>query len=447
MYAACLKISFIILFVTLSAGNPITAQEKINPDSIRAKMQWFADAKLGIFIHWGIYAVKGISESWSFHNKEIPYPDYMSQLKGFTAASYDPVYWARLIKASGARYSVLTTKHHDGVALWPTHESKLNVVDATPAKRDLLQPFYDALRKYHIKTGAYFSLLDWSHPDYPGFLKDSSRYNITKDPARWKKFQHFLNGQLAEISNRYHPDLMWFDGDWEHEASDWDAAGIRARLLHDNPNIIINGRLRGYGDYDTPEQNFPVTRPAFNWWELCMTTNNNWGYQQKDTAWKTPYEIISIFVDVVANGGNLLLDIGPKPDGTIPKEQVNILTELGKWNERNGEAIFGTLGGIEQGHFYGPTTLSKDSTTLYLFLQGRSSGQLMIKGLDTKIRSIQVLGNGGFLPHKIVGKISWSKVPGLVYIDVPEKVLDPYITVLKVSLDKPIRLYGGRGGL
>lgn len=425
----------------------VQAQSKINPDSIHAKMQWFADAKLGIFIHWGIYAVRGIGESWSFHNKEISYPDYMSQLNGFTAVNYDPVYWAKLIKASGARYSVITTKHHDGVALWPTKQSQLNVVDASPAKRDLLQPFFAALRKNHIKAGAYFSLLDWSHPDYPGFLKDSSRYKIKEDPARWKRFQHFLNAQLAEISNRYNPDLVWFDGDWEQEAAVWDAAGIRARLLQHNPNLIINGRLRGYGDYDTPEQNFPVTRPAFNWWELCMTTNNNWGYQPKDTAWKTPYEIISIFVDAVANGGNLLLDIGPKPDGNIPKEQVHILTELGKWNDRNGEAIFGKLGGIEPGHFYGPTTLSKDSTTLYLFLQGKTSGQLMIKGLDSKIKSIQVLGNGHYLPHKIVGKISWSKVPGLVYINVPENVLDPYITVLKAQLEKPIRLYGGRGGL
>jgi len=123
----------------------------------------------------------------------------------------------------------------------------------------------------------------------------------------------------------------------------------------------------GYGDYETPEQNFPVTRPSFKCWELCMTTNNNWGYQPKDTAWKTPYEVISIFVDAVSNGGNLLLDIGPKPDGTIPKEQVTILTELGKWNKRNGEAIFDQLGGIPLGHFYGPTTLSKDSSTLYLF--------------------------------------------------------------------------------
>lgn len=424
-----------------------SAQSKVAQESIQPKMQWFADAKLGIFIHYGIYAVNGINESWSFHNKEISYPDYMKQLNGFTASNYQPEYWASLIKASGARYAVITTKHHDGVALWPTKQNQLNVVEASPAKKDLIAPLFAALRKNNIKTGAYFSLLDWSHPDYPGFLKDSSRYKIKDQPQRWNKFKTFLYGQLNEISKNYHPDLYWFDGDWEHSAEEWNATGIRESLLKDNPNAIINGRLQGYGDYETPEQNFPVSRPAFKWWELCMTTNNNWGYQQRDTAWKTPYEVISIFVDAVANGGNLLLDIGPKADGSIPKEQVQILTELGKWNQRNGDAIFDRLGGIPQGHFYGPTTLSKDSTTLYLFLQAKTSGPLMLKGLDNKINSIEILGNGTKLHHKIVGKISWSAVPGLVYIDVPENKLDPYITVLKLQLDKPIKLYRGKGGL
>lgn len=442
-----MKLRTVILFLLLVQAGLLTAQSKINPDSIRTKMEWFGDAKLGIFIHWGIYAVNGISESWSFHNKEISYRDYMKQLDGFTAAKYDPVYWAELIKASGAGYAVITTKHHDGVALWPTKQGKLNVVESTPAKRDLLKSFYSALRANGIKAGAYFSLLDWSHPDYPGFLKDSSRYKVQNDKPRWQKFQSFLNGQLKEIAAGYRPDLVWFDGDWEHSAEEWDAAGIRAGLLKENPGMIINGRLMGYGDYETPEQNFPVSRPQYHWWELCMTTNNNWGYQQKDTAWKTPYEIISIFVDAVSNGGNLLLDIGPKADGTIPAEQVNILTELGKWNKRNGEAIFGTLGGIPQGHFYGPTTLSKDSSVVYLFLHGKTSGQVMVKGLDSRIEDIQVLGNNRHLTHKIVGKISWSKVPGLVYIDVPENVQDAYITVLKLKLNGPVKLYRGKGGL
>ncbi len=436
----------VLLFVTLITTNT-NAQSKINQDSIQQKMGWFEDAKLGIFIHYGIYAVNDVSESWSFHNKQVTWPAYMSQLSGFTASKYDPTAWANLFKEAGARYTVITTKHHDGVALWDTKEKHYDVIRNTPAKKDLIDPLVNALRKNNIKVGAYFSLIDWSHPDYPGFLKDSSRYKVANEPARWKKFQGFFQNQLSELSTRFNPDLWWFDGDWEHSAEEWESSKVRANLLARNPATIINGRLQGYGDYETPEQNFPVTRPSFKWWELCMTTNDNWGYRKSDTNWKTPYEVISIFVDAVSNGGNLLLDIGPKQDGTIPDEQVHILKELGAWNKRNGSAIFNTIGGIPQGHFYGPTTLSKDSTTLYLFLHGKTSGPVMVKGLDNKIKSIEVLGNGATLKSKVVGKISWSPVPGLVYIDVPATTLDKYITVLKVTLDKPVKLYRGKGGL
>lgn len=434
---------FAFTFCCLTAAH---AQQKINPDSIRNKMQWFQDAKLGIFIHWGMYSVNGIGESWSFHNKEISYADYLKQMKGFTASKYNPQAWAALIKESGARYAVITTKHHDGMALWPTKQNSLNVVKNTPAKRDLLKPFYEALDKQGIKRGAYFSLIDWSYNDYPGFLKDSDRYKIADDPERWKRFQNYFQSQINEINTNYKPALWWFDGDWEHSAEQWQSEKVRNEILKINPAAIINGRLQGYGDYETPEQNFPVSRPKYNWWELCMTINNSWGWQPKDTAWKTPFEIITIFADVVSNGGNLLLDIGPKEDGTIPQQDVTVLKELGKWNKKHEEAIFGTLPGVLQGHFYGPTTISKDSSTLYLFLPAHQTGNVMIKGLDNEIKDVQVLGTPYHLSHKIVGKISWSSVPGLVFINVPEKYTDPYMTVLKLKLDKPLKLYKGHGG-
>lgn len=431
----------------LACGVWAQAQQKINPDSIRSKMQWFADAKLGIFIHWGMYAVNGIGESWSFHNREIAHDDYMKQMKGFTAAKYNPNEWAKLIKESGARYAVITTKHHDGLALWDTKENHYDVVANTPAKRDLLKPFYEALDKQHIKRGAYFSLIDWSHPDYPGFLKDTNRYNIADDPQRWKRFQNFYQSQINEVNELYKPDLWWFDGDWEHSAEEWQSQQVRKNILDKYPVAVLNGRLQGFGDYDTPEQNFPVSRPQYNWWELCMTTNNSWGYQPKDSVWKTPFEIITIFADAISNGGNLLLDIAPKEDGTLPPQQVYLLKELGKWNTKHKEAIFGTLAGLPQGHFFGPTTLSKDSMTMYLFLPGQSAGNIMIKGIDNKITSVRVLGSTQKITHKIVGKISWSPVPGLVFIDVPQKLKDPYMTVLKIQLDKPLKLYRGHGGL
>jgi alpha-L-fucosidase len=438
------SVSFMLFFV-LIVGQ-LFAQQKTNADSIRQKMQWFADAKLGIFIHWGIYAVADVSESWSFHNKQISWKDYMNQSKSFTAAKYDPADWASLIAASGARYSVITTKHHDGVALWDTKENHYSTVKNTPAKRDLLTPFYNELRKRNVKAGAYFSLIDWSHPDYPGFLKDSSRYKVNDDPARWQRFKNFYQNQLNEVTSKFKPDLYWFDGDWEHTAEEWESEKVRKSLLSKNPGAIINGRLMGYGDYDTPEQNVPVTRPKYNWWELCMTINNNWGFQHRDTNWKTPSQIIALFADVVSHGGNLLLDIGPKEDGTIPEEQQNVLLELGNWNKKHDRAIFGSIPGIALGHFYGPTTLSKDSTKLYLFLQGQTAGQIMVKGLDNAIQSIKVVGSEQQLSHKVVGKISWSPVPGLVYIDVPQGVQDKYMTVLELQLDKPVKLYSGRGG-
>ncbi|ULQ55219.1 alpha-L-fucosidase [Flavihumibacter rivuli] len=437
------RLSCLLLLVV--AGR-VTAQSRVSADAIRDKMQWFADAKLGIFIHAGIYAVNGVDESWSFYNKKISYADYMKQLKGFNLQRYDPAQWADLIQESGARYAVIITKHHDGVAMYDTRMNELSSVKATPARKDMVKPLFDELRKRQVKCGAYYSLIDWSYPDYPGFLKDSFRYKVEQDYERWNRFRNFFQGQIREIATQYQPDLWWFDGDWEHSAERWESEKVRQIILSRNPNAIINGRLQGYGDYETPEQNFPVSRPKYNWWELCMTINNNWGYQPTDTNWKTPYEIITIFVDAVANGGNLLLDIGPMADGTIPDEQVKVLKELGAWNKRNGEAIFNTIAGIPQGHFYGPTTLSKDSTTLYLFLHGKTDGPVMIKGLDNRITDITVLGSGKKLDHKVVGKISWSHVPGLVYIDVPAAALDQYVTVLRVKLDKPVKLYRGQGG-
>lgn len=411
------------------------------------KMEWFRDAKLGIFIHWGIYAVDGVSESWSFHNREISYADYLKQLEGFTASQYQPQQWVDLIKATGAGYAVLTTKHHDGVALYPTQLNDLTVIKKTPARRDLVAPFYEALRKSGLKVGAYYSLLDWSHPDYPGFLKDSSRYKREDAPARWAKFLAFCHGQINEINDMYRPDLWWFDGDWEHPGEAWQAARIREMILQQQPNAILNSRLNEYGDYATPEQNMPITNPDRPEWELCLTPNLNWGYRPGDSAYKTSYELITIFADVVGRGGNLLFDIGPKADGTIPAEQVAQLKALARWNQKHGEAIFGTRAGLPDGYFYGPSTLTKDSTTLFLFLPSQAAGKVMIKGLVNSIRNIEVVGTGQKLGHKVVGKISWSSVPGLVYIDaIPATARDEDMTVLKLTLDGKLKLYRGKGG-
>ncbi|MCR8667597.1 alpha-L-fucosidase [Aestuariibaculum sp. M13] len=416
------------------------AQE--SEQSKEERMAWFKDAKLGIFIHWGIYAVNGIDESWSFHNGYITYDDYMKQLNGFTAKNYDPEYWAKLIKESGAKYTVITTKHHDGVALWNTKQGDLNVIDKTPAKKDLITPFAKAVRKEGLKLGLYYSLLDWSYPDYPNFLRNEKRYK--EDDKRWDKFTKFNFGQLKELA-AYNPDLYWFDGDWEQKAEKWKAKEIRELLFKETPSTIINSRLQGYGDYATPEQGVPVNKPKDKYWELCMTMNNSWGYQPNDTKYKSLNQIIRIFVDCINMGGNLLLDIGPKADGTIPEEQVEILKGLGKWTNKHAAAIYGTRAGIPFGHFNGYTALSKDKTILYLYVDNKPNGPLLIKGLKNKVNRAWVVGNGTKLKTDVVGKLYWSKVPGLLYIDLPEHVQDENVTVIALQLDGEVDLYGDAG--
>jgi alpha-L-fucosidase len=424
---------FLIALISLRVI-PLSAQEP----GTEKKMQWFKDAKLGIFIHWGIYAVNGIDESWSFYNGYISYEDYMKQLAGFTASAYKPDEWANLIKESGAKYAVLTSKHHDGVALWDTKLGELSVVKKSPAARDLVAPFVSELRKKGLRIGIYYSLLDWSNPDYPNFTRNEKRY--TDDSTRWIRFENFNHGQIEEIGKNFNPDLYWFDGDWEQSADKWKAPEIRKMILDRNPDAVINSRLQGYGDYATPEQGLPVTRPSDKYWELCMTINDSWGYQQNDREFKSPVQIIKIFSECLSKGGNLLLDIGPKPDGSIPDEEEHVLRELGKWTRKNAEAIYGTEGGLPSGYFYGPTTLSRDSTTLYLFIQGNPEGQLMLEGVRNKINRIYVVGNGTKLTFKEYLKPYWSNNTGLTFIDVPDTVLDEYTTVIAVILNGKLQI-------
>ncbi len=405
------------------------------------KMEWFGDAKLGIFIHWGIYAVNGIDESWSFFNNYISHEDYLRQLEGFTAEKFDPDAWANLIKSSGAQYTVITSKHHDGVALWDTEMGGISVVDQSPAGRDLIEPFVSAMRKNGLKVGLYYSLPDWSYDDYTHHTRTVKRYDIDDDPERWNSFLEYYQGQLDELSRKFDPDLYWFDGDWEHSEAEWEAVKVRARLLEHNPNVIINARLKGQGDYATPEQGVPITRPESKYWELCMTMNDSWGYQGNDQNYKSPYQIIRIFADVISMGGNLLLDIGPKADGTIPPEQLRILNELGRWTARHKEAIYGTKSGLPQGHFYGPTTLSSAQSVLYLFLPHPPKGPVVLKGIKNKINRIRVVGDGTKLSHTVIGKMYWSEIPGIIYIDIPTQNMDEQMTVIAIQLDGPVDLY------
>lgn len=414
------------------------------------RLQWFKDAKLGIFIHWGFYGVNGISESWSIYHKKISYSDYMDQAQAFTAKNYDPEAWADLFKKVGARYAVLTSKHHDGVALWDTKYSSLNVKDKTPAKKDLVKPYVEALRVKGLKVGLYYSLCDWSHPDYdvlfprPDTKKEYPQKN-QKALTPWQRFIKFYKGQLKELHANYQPDLFWFDGDWEKSSEQWQAEALKDSLLRWNPHVIVNSRLKSYGDYSTPEQGVPIIRPKGPW-EFCMTMNDNWGYYPTDTNYKPVSQIIRTFVEVIANGGNLLLNIGPKPDGTIAIEQMERLESLGHWIKKHEEAVYESKAGLPNGHFYGPTLLNKDETVIYLCVFDNPKHYIPLKGIQNKVNSIQVVGSGKPLDFVRNGGAAWNNIPGIVRIEIPQKEdIDPYVTLIKVELEGKLKLYRGHG--
>ncbi len=433
--------------------------------------EWFEDAKLGIFVHWGIYAINKMgSESWPIAQARIGYDDYMKQMESFTASDYDPGSWAELFKQAGARYSVLTTKHHDGVALWPTQQGTPSIPNdaGTP---DLVRGFVDAVRSAGLHVGLYFSHTDWTSDEHvsvitgqrkdelPALRAEPTSYrelweqNASRDQsadselaANWDAFLAFHRAQMQEILTNYGSiDLLWFDVMLGHKDFPYPTAEIRDFVHGISEQTIINSRLGAHGDYETPEQFIPVYPPAGPW-ELCVTTNNTWSYTGAESQYKTPYEIITMFTECLGMGGNMLLNVGPDEAGHIPHQQVQLLKTLGAWIERHAEAVYGTRRGLPHGYAYGYTSVSKDQKTLYLYLSHLpAGGETGIKGLRNEIVRISVLGSGAECPSKRIGGAPWLGVPGTLWITVPESGRDEYVTVLKIELDGELDVYEGKG--
>ena len=425
---------------------------------------WFVDAKFGVFLHWGIYSTGRTSESWDFFTGRVPYDEYMAQAAEFTAEHYDPDAWAHLIAQAGAKYAVLTTKHHDGFALWPTKENSWNAIESSPAGRDLVGPFCEALRKVGVKVGLYYSHLDWSHPDYASVLPlkkhwftggCTNRFGYPQngeDPQAWERFLAFHRAQLKELCVQYKPDLLWFDGDWERDDDQWRFAELREQLHEWAPGVVLNSRmggstkarLDGEGDYMTPEQAIPLQAPP-KMWEFCCTTNDHWGYFEGDDNFKPASHCIRMLAECAGMGGNLLLNIGPKADGSLPSEPVEILEKIGRWTQRHAEALYGTRAGLPNGYFYGASTLSSDQTTIYLFDFSIPRGEIAVKGIRNEIKRISVVGSGAELKHRKLGGAPWAGLPGILWIEVPQNALDADATVFKIELEGPLDLHFGIG--
>lgn len=422
------KLTSVFLLGLALASSPIQAQNQ-QPD--HKKMEWFDQAKLGIFIHWGIYSVEGISESWAFFNNYINHENYLKQLNGFSASQYKPEDWVKLIKESGAKYAIITTKHHDGISLWDSKAEKvITIPKNSSAKKDVLTPFITELKKSGLKTGLYYSLPDWSHPYYNINTRTKKRYEIKNDPKRWQNFVTYYQTQLNELSIQYKPDLLWFDGDWEHSSEEWQALKTSENLKKFNPDIIINSRLNHHGDYETPEQGIPVVKPQSRYWELCYTMNDSWGYQPFDKNYKTPNMIVRTLADVISMGGNLLLDIGPKSDGTIPEEQVEILKNLGRWTSKHSEAIYGTSKGLPFENYKGKSSISGNKKSLFLYLE-EVKDFAKIYGLSTQPISARIIGDDQ-------AKINLDWKDSELTLNFSNIKFDQDVTVVELNFDDPL---------
>ncbi len=410
---------------------------------------WFDTARFGMFIHWGLSSVRGWELSWPLvggnpalpAGQRVTVDEYYANARVFDPRHYDPRDWAQLAKRLGMQYAVLTTKHHDGFALFDTQLSDFSIMHA-PHGKDIVRAFVDAFRAQGLRIGMYFSLSDWHHPDYPAFTEADKPYNFFSLPQptrlQWARYVEFLFGQVRELLTNYgRVDVLWFDGQWERLPADmWKPAELRAMIKSLQPEIVINDRLPGCGDFDTPEQFIPPQPPAQRW-ETCMTMNESWGYNPSDTQYKSPRQLIHALCEVAGRGGNLLLNVGPMGDGRLPAEQVERLEIVAQWMARHGECIVGTTPGVEPWQFYGPSTRRADRIYLHLLL--RPYDTVSLRGVPIKrITSVHALGAGTLLPYTtrcaILDSLFNADPMGEVTITVPESVVDPYATVIAVEI-------------
>ncbi len=346
------------------------------------RMEWWREARFGMFIHWGVYAVPagrwngqvGGGE-WIMEHRKIPISEYEPLAQQFTAERYDPTAWARLAREAGMKYVVITSKHHDGFALW---DSKLSDWDVarTPHGKDLLAPLAQAVRDEGLHFGLYHSIMDWHHPDY---MPRRAYNDLAEGEPDFDRFRDYLHGQVEEIITLYQPDVLWFDGEWENTWTYEHGKALQDHVRALKPDIIINNRVgkarQGMaglddpevgklGDFGTPEQQIPATGLPGVDWESCMTINGTWGYMEDDVNWKSTRTLIRNLIECASKGGNYLLNVGPKADGTIPQESVERLRGIGKWMDVNGESIYGTTAGPFPRLPWGRAT--RKGQTLYL---------------------------------------------------------------------------------
>jgi alpha-L-fucosidase len=425
-------------------------------NKLMQRTEWWRNDRFGMFIHFGAYAVAARGE-WVKSNEKLTTEQYQQYVDVFNPADFDAREWARIAKAAGMKYAVLTAKHHDGFCMFDSKLTDYKLSNQFNG-RDLVREFLDAFRAEGLKVGLYYSLIDWHHPDYPNVGNHPQREDkeYAKRSFTWDNYLNYMHGQVEELVRDYgRLDIMWFDYSFdEYSGEKWKAKELLGMVHNYQPDIIIDNRLSinegtktggrmisDYGDFETPEQGIPEEGLKDKYgnpipWETCLTLNNNWGYHATDKSWKSPELIIHSLVNCVSKNGNLLLNVGPDARGRIPDESVCILKEVGKWMDKNSESIYGCgasdLSNPEWGRY------TRKGKVLFAHWMYPTVGPINIKGIGEKVTGVYLLFSGAELSAE---RTWWgNNEPGNFFINLNSPVYqtftlpDPYDTVIKIKL-------------
>ncbi len=397
----------------------LTAQEKkiFNETAAQKKqrMAWWQDARFGMFIHWGLYALPARHE-WVRNAEHISNEDYEKYFKLFNPDKFEPKKWAKAAKAAGMKYAVLTTKHHESFCLFDSKYTDYKATN-TAAKRDLVKEYVDAFRAEGIKIGFYYSLIDWHHPDFTIDRYHPLRLDENAPDSAWQrinkgrdmaKYRSYLYNQVTELLTNYGKiDILWLDfsypGKLGKSKDDWNAVGLIKQIRKLQPGIIVDNRLNleEYADgqdFETPEQVSPeeLIRYRGKTWETCQTFSGSWGYYRDEMTWKTNKQLLDLLVTSIANGGNLILNVGPTARGEFDYRATNALDSLSNWMHGNDRSIYHCTYAPET--FAVPEgtrlTYQPESKRLYVHLFDYPNGKLVLKGYGGKIKYAQFLHDG-----------------------------------------------------
>ena len=455
---------------TAKPRTPAVAVQVVETPAQRdARMAWWREARFGMFIHWGLYAVpagewngrKDLAE-WFMDETGISRADYEKFAAQFNPTKYDPDEWVRIAKDAGMKYIVITSKHHEGFAMWDTKGTDYNIAKRTPYGKGVLKPLAEAARRAGLHFGTYYSIMDWHDPSQSP-SQPGKHYNPTKmDPAKKRAYIEEMKTELAELIRETHTEVLWFDGEWMDWWTNEDGRELYTFLRGLDPNLIINNRVANsragslagmdtgekIGDFGTPEQNIPARGfgPGV-YWETCMTLNDHWGYNKHDDHWKSPEVVVRNLADIASKGGNYLLNVGPTAEGTIPVPAVSILDGVGKWLAVNGESVYGTGPTPFAGSHGSYSTSEKNEDgkpkwipkwdwratskkgKVYVHLFEWPGKIFRVDAGDVKAKSAYLFADPKHTPLKLAqnGK--------MLEVQLPEKALDPIDTVLVLEME------------